>query len=578
MIPKEKIEEVRDRASIVDVISEYIPLTKRGINYVGLCPFHSEKTPSFTVNSEKRIFYCFGCNASGNAITFVMKKDGLAFPDAVRSIAQKYGIKIEESRSGQGPDPREALYASLKAAAEFFMRELKSTEGRGALAYLKKRGYEGEIVQGFSIGYAPNGWDALINHLKKSNIPLDAAFSSGLIVKKERGGFYDRFRGRLMFPILDGRKRVVGFGGRALAETQQPKYLNSPESTVFKKGEILYGLPQAKEAISKEGFAIVVEGYFDLIALHKNGFKNSIATMGTALTPMHIRALKPYAPSIYSLFDSDQAGKAAAVRALSLFLEEDVPCRAVILKKGKDPDEFLATEGPGAMREAISSAEPLMEFFLKELSKKEDLKTPEGKKKFFDTAVPYLKKVKNVAERGHYVSFLAKMLGLKDSLVYGAIEGSPEHAKKAEMPASQAPVKPFPLGEMTVLKILMKHPEMYNNEVASAVEGFSDPVLRAAGAAVLAFCREGRPIDVSAVFEGLQDGVAKSSLAALIFKEDEGFIESPLKMLEDCLKRLKKGRFKDSTREMLKRLDDAGRADLSTEIIKRIETRSTSKK
>ena len=319
-IPKEKIEEVRERASIVQVINEYVPLTKRGHNHVGLCPFHSEKTPSFTVNEEKKIFYCFGCNATGNVITFLMKKDGLAFPEAVRALASRYGIAINESKR-EAPDDREQIYAALKAASAYFTGVLRASAGDPAKEYLKARGMTGELAKRFHIGYATDKWDGLFNFLKKNGIGAEAACKAGLLVKKDKGpGYYDRFRNRVIFPITDVRGRIIGFGGRALDEKSLPKYLNSPESPVFKKGETLFGLYQAKEAVSKEGYVLVVEGYFDLVALHTHGFLNSVATMGTALTTDHIRTLKGYTSSIYALFDSDEAGKEGrAARPQSLF-------------------------------------------------------------------------------------------------------------------------------------------------------------------------------------------------------------------------------------------------------------------
>ncbi|MBE7415901.1 MAG: DNA primase, partial [Deltaproteobacteria bacterium] len=337
-IPKDKIEEIRERASIVQVVSEYVPLTKRGANHLGLCPFHSEKTPSFTVSEEKKIFYCFGCNATGNVITFLMKKEGLAFPDAVRSLAARYGITISESVRPGAPDKREAVYSALKAASEYFLAELRTSEGARAREYLKGRGLTGELAKSFMIGFAPDRWDGLTGHLKRKGVDTDAALSAGLIVKREKStGHYDRFRGRVVFPITDTRGRIIGFGGRTMDDKVQPKYLNSPESPVFRKGETLFGLSQAREAIQKEGSVIVVEGYFDLVALVKHGFNNSVATMGTALTAEHVRLLKGYTASIYCLFDADEAGKKAAIRGLDLFLNEDVACRAVLLDKGKDP-------------------------------------------------------------------------------------------------------------------------------------------------------------------------------------------------------------------------------------------------
>ncbi|MBI1910624.1 MAG: DNA primase [Deltaproteobacteria bacterium] len=569
MIPKEKIEEVKDRASIVQVISEYIPLTKRGQNHIGLCPFHSEKSPSFTVSEEKRIFYCFGCNATGNVITFIMKKEGIEFPEAVRSLARKYGITIAEQRSGEN-DPREQLYNALKISSEYFYNELRVSDGKTARIYLKDRGLEKEIAQKFGVGYAPDKWSGLADYLKKKGISLDLADKAGLIKKKEKG-YYDRFRARIIFPITDARGRTIGFGGRSI-DNKDPKYLNSPESPVFKKGETLYGFFQAKDSIMKEGSAIIVEGYFDLIALHKNGFTNSVATMGTALTPEHIKALKGYAKVIYALFDSDEAGRNAALRGLNLFLNEEMPCRAVILPSGKDPDEFLKNSGPDALREVLNKAEPLLEFYLKDLQKKFDLTSPEGKRSFFNTAVSLILKVRNIAERDHYAAFLASFLRIPVTSVYEAIK-TPSKEGESAGNSIRNPVNTnnSSLKELTILKVILKHAELYDDRVGAAIEAFSDTALKEAGRIISEFCRQGKMLNASTLIEGIKDDGIKARLAELLFKEEEGFIEDPQKMLEDCLKRvLNRGKIKPTTQEIINRLEELGKADIASDIKKRI--------
>ncbi|MCK4847327.1 MAG: DNA primase, partial [Deltaproteobacteria bacterium] len=365
MISPEKIEEVRDKADIVEVISEYVELTKRGANYIGKCPFHSEKTPSFSVNDVKEIFYCFGCHTGGNVITFLMKYETLSFPEAVRSLAERYHIEIKEERyQGKGDDGElEAMVDLNRVALKYFREELKGTGGNKAREYLKDRGFEEGIVDSFRVGLSRDSWDGLVKHLKDGNYDLERGVRAGLLGKKEDDKkdvrYFDRFRGRILFPITDASGRIVGFGGRGM-DGEEPKYLNSPETKLFKKASILYGFYQAKREISRDASAIVVEGYFDLLALHKYGFKSVVATMGTALTPEHIRRLKPYAKTIYTLFDFDEAGVKAAVRGLGLFLEAGIEAKIIVLPEGKDPDDFLKEEGADGLRQAISKAEPLM--------------------------------------------------------------------------------------------------------------------------------------------------------------------------------------------------------------------------
>lgn len=576
-IPKDKIEEVRERASIVQVISDYVPLTKRGQNHLGLCPFHSEKSPSFTVSEQKKIFYCFGCNATGNVITFLMKKEGLAFPEAVRSLARRYGITIPEHRTDAAPDGREALYAALKAASEFFQLELRGPSGEGARDYLKRRAVTGELAKAFKIGFAPNRWDGLAGFLRKKGVPVDASVKAGLIVKRDNSeGYYDRFRNRVVFPIIDLKGRVIGFGGRSMDAKTQPKYLNSPESTVFRKGETLFGLSQAKEAIMKEGSVIVVEGYFDLVALHKHGFANTVATMGTALTAEHVRALKGYAKTIYSLFDADEAGKNAAIRGLNLFLNEDIPCRAVILSEGKDPDEFLSLAGPDALRQAIKDAPTLMEFFLRSLKKRVNLAAPEGKKKYLEDSLEYLSRISNVAERGHYASIVASTLGIGVDSVYGAMKADARPAAGIRLKGGFDGRSSRP--ELAIVKVLISHPELYCAEVDSAIALFESAELKALGLVVAAACRDGRGMDQS-MLDGVEDEALKARLAALLFRDDDGFVEEPGRMLEDSIKKVfGRGKVKPSTQEMIKLLEQMGKSDVAMELRKRIEVGPSGKR
>ncbi len=575
-IPKEKIEEVRERASIVQVINEYVPLTKRGHNHVGLCPFHSEKSPSFTVNEEKKIFYCFGCNATGNVITFLMKKDGLAFPEAVRALASRYGIAINESKR-DAPDDREQIYAALKAASAYFTGVLRASAGDPAKEYLKARGMTGELAKRFHIGYATDKWDGLFNFLKKNGIGAEVACKAGLLVKKDKGpGYYDRFRNRVIFPITDVRGRIIGFGGRALDEKSLPKYLNSPESPVFKKGETLFGLYQAKEAVSKEGYVLVVEGYFDLVALHTHGFLNSVATMGTALTTDHIRTLKGYTSSIYALFDSDEAGKKAALRGLNLFLNEDISCRAVLLNQGKDPDEFLKLAGPDALREAIVDAPTLMEFYLASLRSKLNMTAPEGKKKYFEDALSYLSKIGNLAERGHYATIVASTLGIGVESVYDAIKGA---SGGGGLVVKRGGFQARNLPELTLLRVIMKHPELLSPEVEAAFEAFTDEEIKAAAKAVSSLCRDGAPISGPALLERLEGEALKGRVADLLFRDSDGFVEEPARMIEDSLNRIQsRGKVKASTQDMIKLLEQMGKSDIAIELKKRIEVGPSGKR
>lgn len=587
MIPKEKIEEVRDRASIVEVVGDFVPLKKKGSSYMGLCPFHSEKTPSFSVSEEKKLFYCFGCHASGDAIAFLMKKEGVEFPDAVRSLASRFGVRIEEARR-TGPDPREKFYRANAVAQDYFAGMLESAAGKGAREYLAKRGFPSgsRSVKEFGVGFAPGSWDGLVNRLRKEKVSEDAALRAGVLSRSSRTGrVFDKFRARLTFPITDSRGRVVAFGGRSL-DGSDPKYLNSPESPVFKKGEVLYGMRQARRSIMDKGAVIVVEGYFDLLALHEHGFTNTVATMGTALTSAQVRSFKTMVERVYTLFDSDRAGHAASVRALELFLEEGMHGRAVAIPRGKDPDDFLRENGPEAMARAVEEAVPLMEFFLTGLRGSVDMTTPEGKARYLDKALSFIMKVGNVAERDHYAVQAAHSLGIPPESVYEAIKGStidrasgergrraPGRAARPSRPTGRpASRRAARLRELTVLKVVLAHPELYSEGVGEAVDLFSDEELRMAGKALAAAFKGGQGLKAGALLDEIEDESARATLAGLIMKDDDGFIESPEKMLADSLARiLGRNTMKDSTRRMLESLEEAGFDDMAREMRKRVD-------
>lgn len=573
MIPKDKIEEVRARASIVAVVSDYMPLKKRGAGYLGLCPFHSEKTPSFSVSEEKKIFYCFGCNTAGNAITFVMKKENLSFPDAVRSLARRFGVVIKEEKSGAS-DLKASICGVNGFAREYFRMELASPANKRALDYLAKRGYsDPALLERFSVGFAPDKWDGLIGFLRKKGVSMDLAEKAGLVVKKDGGGHYDRFRARVMFPVTDVLGRIIAFGGRTI-DNKEPKYLNSPETAVFKKGETFYGLHQAMKAISKQGSAIVVEGYFDLIALHRHGFSNSVATMGTALTTEHLKFLKPYAEVVYSLFDSDDAGRNAALRGLGLFLEAGVSSKIVLLPSGKDPDEFLSKSGGDALKAAIDKAEPLMEFYLKDMGKRLNTKTPEGKTKYLDEAARRISRFANPAEKGHYAAMVASTLGIAPDAVYDAVRTFSPKGAEARPLKDVIALKGSSLKEVTILKVILGHPELLTDEVARAVEMFEDADIKKAGRFIVERLKSGAPAGLSELVDELGDEKAVSKLASRLFRDEDGFIENPEKMLEDCLKKvLNSGKLKPETEDMLKRHEEAGKDDFAPKIRERAEAK-----
>ncbi len=380
-IPEETLTEIRSRISIVEVISVYVSLRKAGKNYTGLCPFHEEKTPSFSVNDERGFFHCFGCGEGGNAFTFLCRLEGISFPEAVKRLAAKAGVSLPQAPDDPQAREQDRLYRLTSLAKTYFRRCLLDEKvGATAQRYLAERGIPMDVAERFQLGYAPNGWHGLVRFLASRKAPLDKAAALGLI--GERSGrdersrpgahqWYDKFRHRLIFPITDVTGRPVGFGGRLLPDPQrdadrerpQPKYLNSPESALYKKGSLLYGLFQAKEPIRETDRVLVVEGYTDLISLVQCGFRETVAVLGTALTLEQLRLLKRFSTDIYIFFDGDDAGRRAATRAFPLCVEAGLTGRGVFLPRGEDPDSFGQAHGREGLEELLDTASPLEEFY-----------------------------------------------------------------------------------------------------------------------------------------------------------------------------------------------------------------------
>ncbi|MCD6582479.1 MAG: DNA primase [Desulfuromusa sp.] len=368
-ISESKINEVREQTDIVELISQYVSLKRSGANHTGLCPFHSEKSPSFSVNAARQFFHCFGCGVGGDVFSFLMKTEGLAFPDAVRRLAERVGVELEE----HVPSPeeelrqrqRERLYRVNDVAAAYFHQLLMENPlGEAARKYMKTRGYGRKAAGEYQIGFAIDSWDGLKNHLQEQGFAADDTRTLGLIRPGKQGrGDYDLFRGRLIFPVYDLNGRIVAFAGRVLDDSK-PKYINSPESPIYHKGRILFGLYQARQAMRQSGEVLLVEGYFDQLALYRAGFPQVVATCGTALTTEHARLLKRYVQRVVLLFDQDAAGKKATFKAMTVLQEEGVPAAVIELPSGEDPDSFIHGEGAEAFRARLEKARSVMDLFM----------------------------------------------------------------------------------------------------------------------------------------------------------------------------------------------------------------------
>lgn len=585
-IPEELIDEIRQQTDIVAVIAEYVALTPTGKNYKGLCPFHQEKTPSFTVIPQKHMFYCFGCGAGGNIFTFLMRYEKYTFPEAVETMAKRIGIRISAKTTGQPAQKIErldALYKLHTEAAEYFKRQLHSEQGKKARAYLEKRGIGDNIIQTFSLGYALSDWEAL----KKAFIrkyPLEVLLESGLVIKKkdetrEKVFQYDRFRDRLMIPIHDERGRIVAFGGRILGEGD-PKYLNSPETPIFHKGQVLFGLHHAKDAIRHQEHVIIVEGYFDMIVPYSCGVENIVATMGTAFTDArndatleeyrsHFNKLRRYTKKIILLFDPDPAGIRAVHRTLDIFLKsgpdtEDhllklFEVRVAILPKGDDPDTAIRRMGVEAFRQYLQQAPLLLDFFIDQYAKNHDLAQRDGQAAFIKEAVAKLSQV-NLTERAITINRVVDILKNEDKL-HVLDEALLQEFKKALNPGKPRFSQPlpekqtaFPTLEKYLLKALLKDksliPTLYGE---FNPQELSHPVVQRIVQELFVYGDktdfEARILDV---FQGTE---YQAYLAKLFMQLDE--VVDPAATLQDCLARLRQKDFDQATLDSTRKLRDA---------------------
>lgn len=405
----EIIEEVRMKNDIVDVISGYVKLQKKGSSYFGLCPFHNEKSPSFSVSRAKQMYYCFGCGAGGNVFTFLMEYENFSFIEAVQFLADRAGVELPKMEYSKAAKEKADLKASLleinKAAAQYFYVQLKSEQGKTAHTYLTERGLSEDTIKAFGLGYSNKYSDDLYRYLLKKGYPEDLIRQAGLISTDEKNGIYDKFRNRVMFPIMDVNSRVIGFGGRVMGDAK-PKYLNSPETPVFDKSRNLYGLHRARS--SRKPYFLLCEGYMDVISLHQAGFTNAVASLGTALTTGHASLIKRYVQEVYLTYDSDEAGTKAALRAVPILKEAGISAKVIRMDPYKDPDEFIKNLGAEEFEKRIANARNGFLFSLEILKKNYNMESPEEKTAFFQETARRLTGFEDELERNNYIEAVAR--------------------------------------------------------------------------------------------------------------------------------------------------------------------------
>jgi DNA primase len=472
------LDEVRSRVDMVELVGQSVNLKRAGENWKGLCPFHTEKTPSFTVNPKRGIFHCFGCGVGGDAFGFLMRQDRLAFPEAVRALAQRAGVELPTQRSPETDGKLEGLRRVMALAAQFYTDALWAQSGAKARAYVESRGVDLEVARRFGLGYAPESWNALLSHMAEEGVSDAELVSAGLALPRQNApGFYDRFRGRLLFPIRDLQARVVAFGGRAMG-AEEPKYLNSPETPLYVKGQMLYALELARESMRQKNRAVVVEGYLDCLMAHQHGFSETVAALGTAFTAAQLALLRRYADEVVSVFDADAAGQKATSRLEEMLTDVmDLrnlgwsvsrtgtfekagyfPIKVAVLPEGHDPDSLLRAEGAQALQSRLDAARSILDFVLERTLGEEDLTTPRGRSTAHARVALILSRVPNAEEATALAREAARKLGVDATQLWieaQQLQGARSRKTTAAPAGSTGPAQAWPAPSLSERDLLL---------------------------------------------------------------------------------------------------------------------------
>ena len=559
MITTEKIDEIIEKLDIVQVVSRYVALKKSGRNYKGLCPFHPEKTPSFIVSEEKQIFHCFGCNVGGNVINFLMRIENLSFSEAAAVAAEMAGIELSSDTLSQYTDIRKKkIIEANKIAMSFFREMLNSSYGNVAVGFLEKRNIPRDSWEKFGFGYSPAG-NRFVQYLKEKNLSLSDFEQAGLIVKRE-GQYSDVFRHRVMLPIFDIRNNVLGFGGRSIDQEQQPKYLNSPENYVFKKGSIFYGFNWAKEKIKTTGFSIIVEGYFDLVKMHLSGFNNTLASLGTALTDSHLRTLKRWTNNILLVFDSDSAGSAAAYRSIESILAAGFQVKIGVMPSGFDPEDFLDNYGYDALKNLLNQSKDFIDFVYQVGSQKYSVDSIKGKAELAEEMIKLIKKIPDEIEKNLRIKEVARLFDIDEELLTKQVFLINEKHERQDV--ENLPVKHHPyasdIAEQTLVEILLRQPE-WAKEIKEYTEYLTEDLKILVGCCIKG---DTSPRNASKILNKIGNPVYAGHLTGAVLKEENvENIETTRKIFYDCLNQLGKQSYKrkrDELRQIIRQKQKNG--------------------
>jgi len=540
------LDDILNRVDIVELISGYIPLKRSGRNFKAPCPFHHEKTPSFMVSPERQIYHCFGCGAGGNAISFLVKYERLEFLEAVGLLAKKAGIILPQR---QNEDPQvvsftSQLYKLNEISALFYKDVLDSTNGLSAKLYLERRGIKDETIKLFQLGAAADRWDMLMNHLRTKNVNLSLIEKAGLILAKEGGGYYDRFRNRIVFPIFDIKSRVLGFGARVLDNTL-PKYINSPETAIYTKGRHLYGLNFSKDAIRENDCVVIVEGYLDFIIPFQAGFKNIVASLGTALTVEQVRLLKRYTNNVVMLYDADKAGEIATLRSLDIFIEEGMSVKVVSLPQGFDPDIFVRKNGLDSFKLEIQQAQGLFEYKLKVLKSRYNPEETEGKVKIASEMLLTINKFKSAVSKSEYIKRLAESLDVGEDALLQELKNTKEpRLNSGGMPEIQAKAPAINPTEKLLIKLMLEESRLIcriKDDVEPA--DFQDSRTARIASILFDLVSRGEKIEPNLLANHIDEDDILRVIWESTFMPDVSS-EDKDRIVDDCIQRLKLKRLK----------------------------------
>ena len=547
--PEHVIEEIREQSDIVSIISEYTALNKKGSSYVGLCPFHNEKTPSFSVSEEKQLYYCFGCGAGGNVITFLMQKENVSFIEAIKYLAERANIKLDEAylseEEAQNNKKRSELLEILKESAIYFHYSLRAPEHQKALDYFLGRGLSMETIKHFGLGYASHQFNGLYEYLKNKGYSDSLLLESGLFLqgKQNTEMIYDRFAGRVIYPIFDLSKKVIAFGGRVL-DGSLPKYLNSPENILFNKSRNLYGMHIAKQ--TKASYFILVEGYMDVIAMHQAGFDQTVASLGTAFTPGHAKLLKRHTNEVVILYDSDGAGQKAALRAIPILRNEGLKVKVLLLQEGKDPDEYLKTHGYEAMRELLEGAPSDLWFQIRTIERKFDLTIPEEKVKFLQEIAGVLAETSSSIEQAIYLKEISKTYEIDEEAFKAEVNRYYQNGmKKKRIRQEESPQvkKQVFNNEVVFLANLYHYPNLGKHvQKYLKADFFDEGLLFDLASAILAYLQTGKEVDMTYFTTQYPEVEKQNIISHVLIYKDQRYEDMALlqKMMLENVKRLNK--------------------------------------